>query len=70
MNFRLFCMQMWKKYIPNAKVSYLEYDAPCATKHKTEIEATAGGTLYIGTPPSLSPLQWLNIEANLIAATC
>ena len=39
---------MWKKYIPNAKVSYLEYDAPCATKHKTEIEATAGGTLYIG----------------------
>lgn len=39
---------MWKKYIPNAKVSYLEYDAPCATKHKAEIEAEAGGTLYIG----------------------
>jgi cephalosporin hydroxylase len=41
-------LAMWKKYIPNAKVSYLEYDAPCATKHKTEIEAAAGGTLYIG----------------------
>ena len=41
-------MQMWKKYIPNAKVSYLEYDAACATKHKTDIEAAAGGTLYIG----------------------
>lgn len=39
---------MWKKYLPNAKVSYLEYDAPCATKHKTDIEAQAGGTLYIG----------------------
>ena len=39
---------MWKKYIPNAKVSYLEYDAACATKHKTDIEAQAGGTLYIG----------------------
>ena len=41
-------LQMWKKYIPNAKVSYLEYDAACATKHKTDIEAQAGGTLYIG----------------------
>lgn len=41
-------VQMWKKYIPNAKVSYLEYDAACATKHKTDIEAQAGGTLYIG----------------------
>ena len=39
---------MWKKYLPNAKVSYLEYDAPCATKHKADIEAQAGGTLYIG----------------------
>lgn len=42
---------MWKKYLPNAKVSYLEYDAPCATKHKTDIEAQAGGTLYIGKLP-------------------
>ena len=58
------CLQMWKKYIPNAKVSYLEYDAPCATKHKTEIEATAGGTLYIGqshSPPPYSDLSlWLS----------
>lgn len=45
----LLCLQMWKQYIPNAKVSYLEYDAACATKHKTDIEAQAGGTLYIGT---------------------
>ena len=51
-----FALQMWKKYIPNAKVSYLEYDAACATKHKTDIEAAAGGTLYIGTP-SISRLS-------------
>lgn len=47
-------VQMWKQYIPNAKVSYLEYDAPCATKHKTDIEAQAGGTLYIGKQCTLS----------------
>lgn len=49
------CPQMWKKYLPNAKVSYLEYDAACATKHKTDIEAQAGGTLYIGTFPRHAP---------------
>ena len=42
------CKQLWKKYLPNTKVSFVEYDAACATKHKAEIEATAGGTLYIG----------------------
>ena len=41
-------MQLWKKYMANTKVSYLEYDAACATKHKTEIEAASGGKLYIG----------------------
>lgn len=34
----------------NTKVSYLEYDAACATKHKTDIEAASGGKLYIGMP--------------------
>jgi hypothetical protein len=37
------------EYIPNAKVSFLEFNAACATKYKYETEATAGGTLYIGT---------------------
>lgn len=41
-------LQLWKKYVPNFKVSYLEYDAPCANKHKTDIEAASGGKLYIG----------------------
>ena len=41
-------VQLWKRYLPNTKVSFLEYDAACATKHKANIEAQSKGTLYIG----------------------
>ena len=41
-------LQLWKKYLPNTKVSFLEYDAACANKHKVNIEAQSKGTLFIG----------------------
>ena len=43
--------QLWKRYMPNTKVSFLEYDAACANKHKVNIEAQSKGTLYIGELP-------------------
>ena len=54
-----------REYIPNAKVSYLEYDAACATKHKTDIEAAAGGTLYIGNPSFSSSLAPLTLAGTV-----
>lgn len=50
-------LQLWKKYMSNTKVSYLEYDAACATKHKTDIEAASGGKLYIGDQADATLLE-------------
>ena len=45
------CVQLWRKYLTNTKVSFVENDAECAKKHKAEIEAVAKGTVYVGEPP-------------------
>ncbi len=42
------CVQLWRKYLTNTKVSFVENDAECARKHKTDIEAVAKGKVYIG----------------------
>ena len=42
-------LQLWKQYLPKTKISFLEYDAACAMKHKANIEAKSKGTLFIGT---------------------
>ena len=41
-------VQLWRKYLTNTKVSFVENDAECARKHKAEIEAVAKGKIYIG----------------------
>lgn len=41
-------MQLWRKYLTNTKVSYVENDADCAAKHKAEIESVAKGKIYVG----------------------
>ena len=47
----MMCMQLWRKYLTNTKVSFVENDAECAKKHKAEIEAVAKGKVYVGEPP-------------------
>ena len=42
------CMQLWRKYLTNTKVSFVENDAECARKHKADIEAVAKGKVYVG----------------------
>ena len=47
----MICMQLWRKYLTNTKVSFVENNAECAKKHKAEIEAVAKGKVYVGEPP-------------------
>ena len=47
------CVQLWRKYLTNTKISFVENDADCAKKHKAEIEAVAKGKVYVGEPPRL-----------------
>lgn len=42
------CLQLWRRYLTNTRVSFVENDAKCAQKHKKEIEKVARGKLYIG----------------------
>ena len=42
------CVQLWRKYLTNTKVSFVENDADCARKHKRGIEAVAKGKVYVG----------------------
>lgn len=41
-------LQLWRKYLTNTKVSYVENNAECAAKHKAEIESVAKGKIYVG----------------------
>ena len=52
------CVQLWRKYLTNTKISFVENDADCAKKHKAEIEAVAKGKVYVGEPPRLT---WLHL---------
>ena len=47
-------VQLWRKYLTNTKVSFVENDAECAKKHKAEIEAVAKGKVYVGEPSRLT----------------
>ena len=44
-------MQLWRKYLTNTKVSFVENNAECARRHKAEIEAVAKGRVYVGESP-------------------
>ena len=44
-------MQLWRKYLTNTKVSFVENNAECARRHKAEIEAVAKGRVYVGGSP-------------------
>ena len=45
------CMQLWRRFLTNTKISFVENDAKCAQKHKTEIEKVAQGKVYVGEAP-------------------
>ena len=49
--------QLWALYLPNSKVSFVEHDAACATKHKEVIEATGHGHIYIGDQANVTFLR-------------
>lgn len=49
-------LQLWRKYLTNTKVSYVENDADCATKHRAEIESVAKGKVYVGKAPQQESL--------------
>lgn len=56
------CLQLWRRYLTNTKVSFLENDADCAKKHKGEIEAVAKGRLFVG---GMLPLRfWASTAAD------
>ena len=42
------CVQLWRKYLTNTKVSFVENDVECAKRHKADIEAVAKGKVYVG----------------------
>ena len=42
------CLQLWRRYLTNTKISFVENDAKCVQKHKTEIEKVAQGKVYVG----------------------
>ena len=39
---------MWTEFLPNAKISFVEYDALCANKWRENIEKAGRGQLYVG----------------------
>ena len=41
-------VQLWRRFLTNTRVSFVENDAKCAQKYKSEIEKVARGKLYIG----------------------
>ncbi|CAL5223917.1 g6515 [Coccomyxa viridis] len=50
-------LALWRKYLTNTKISFVENDADCAKKHKAEIEAVAKGKVYVGDQEDVSVLN-------------
>ncbi|KAI7846177.1 hypothetical protein COHA_000347 [Chlorella ohadii] len=42
-------LKIWRALLPCANISFIDYDAACAEKYKTQIESEGGGRLYIGS---------------------
>ena len=61
----LLCPQLWRDLFPNAAISYVEYDKPCAEKFRSEIERKSRGTLYAGDQEDPDLIR--NIVANATA---
>ena len=49
--------QLWTEFLPESEVSFVEYDAACATSYKTSIEAKGKGRLYKGDQANVTFLQ-------------
>ena len=50
-------VQLWTTYLPNSEISFVEYDAACATKFKSSVETEHKGRLYIGDQANVTFLQ-------------
>ncbi len=48
----------------NTKVSYLENDAECASKHRAEIESVAKGKVYVGEVPNQESFKVADTHLN------
>ena len=53
--------QVWKEFLPQAKLFFLEYDAICADKWRPKIES-AGATLYTGDQANKTLLQQIVLQ--------
>ena len=51
--------QLWRRFLTNTRVSFVENDAKCAQKYKSEIEKVARGKLYVGGCPLPLPYKFV-----------
>lgn len=56
-------LKMWRSLFPYGRISFMEYNAPCAEKHREEIEKQAGGILYTGDQTNSTLLQKVVADA-------
>jgi hypothetical protein len=42
-------LNLWRALLPCANISFVEYDAECANKYKSQVEMQGEGRLYIGS---------------------
>ncbi|CAL8463645.1 g3179 [Coccomyxa elongata] len=57
-------LSLWRKYLTNTKVSYVENDAECASKHRAEIESVAKGKVYVGDQEDVNVLSEIVEDAK------
>lgn len=51
------CVQLWTEFLPNSKISFVEYDAICAEKYRDTIEQQSRGRLYVGDQANVTFLK-------------
>ncbi|EIE27695.1 hypothetical protein COCSUDRAFT_64337 [Coccomyxa subellipsoidea C-169] len=62
--FSRFAEELWRRYLTNTKVSYVENNADCAAKHRAEIESVAKGKIYVGDQEDVSVLSEIVEDAK------
>jgi hypothetical protein len=57
-------LQLWRQFLPNTKVSFLESNKACAEKFRAAIERDSGGILYAGNQADTAFLQDVVTDAE------
>lgn len=55
---------MWRTFLPNSKISYIEVDKRCGERYRKQIEKTSGGILYLGSQDDPALLQQIIKDAE------